>query len=112
MLGNQGPGSVTEAAVLDLLKLQGPMLPAQIITLMEMGGPTYAMADHADHVHVGFYPNLGPGENSSQRFSNLLDPNQWDKLLDRIGKLDQPEVPTDPSRFALPSKAGRANVGE
>ncbi len=108
ILGNQGPGSVTEAVITDLLKLQGSMLPAQIISLMEMGGPTFAMGDHADHIHVGFTPAFGPGE-ASQRYSNLLDPSQWDKLLDRIDELDQPEVPISPSKFSLPGKGKRAS---
>ncbi len=108
ILGNQGRGSITEAALTDLLKLQGAMAPAQIISLMEIGGPTFAMGDHADHIHLGFNPTLGPGERAGQS-SGLLDPNQWDKLLDRIGELDQPEVPIKPSEFSLPSGGGRAS---
>jgi hypothetical protein len=114
ILGNQGRGSVTEAAIQDMLKLQGAMQPAQIISLMEMGGPTFAMGDHADHIHVGFTPAFGPGEKGG-RYSSLLEPEQWDKLLDRLGELDQPEVPTEPSRFSLDSKrkrASNAHVGE
>ena len=59
ILGNQGRGSITEAVVRDLLKLQGTMRPAQIITLMEFGGPTFAMGDHDDHIHVGYTPAYG-----------------------------------------------------
>ncbi len=61
IIGNQGPGSVTEAVIRDLLKLQGTMRPAQIISLMEMGAPTFAMGDHADHIHVGFTPLVRSG---------------------------------------------------
>ncbi len=118
ILGNQGRGSVTEAAIADLLKLQGTLQPAQIISLMEMGGPTFAMGDHADHIHIGFTPAFGPGERSS-RASSLLSASQWEKLLNRIEGLNQPEVPTEPSRFALPGhkhgkgkRASRAHIGE
>jgi hypothetical protein len=118
ILGHQGRGSVTEAAIIELLKLQGTLEPAQIISLMEMGGPTFAMGDHADHIHVGFTPAFGPGERKSRPLS-LLDAHQWDKLLDRIGQLDQPDVPIQPSRFSLPTKrsakgkrGSRAHVGE
>ncbi|MGI8728028.1 MAG: lytic murein transglycosylase, partial [Solirubrobacterales bacterium] len=112
VLGNQGKGSITEAAVRELMKLQGSMEPAQIITLMEMGGPTFAMADHADHIHLGFQPEArGEGKNFS-----LLKPDQWDRLVDRIGKLDQPKVPTKQSKFTIPAKSGKrasdAHVGE
>jgi hypothetical protein len=117
VLGNQGKGSITEAAVRELLKLQGTMEPAQIITLMEMGGPTFAMADHHDHIHLGFNPAFGPGEGGKlqRRFIDSLNPKQWDKLLNRIGELDQPKVPTKPSKHSLPSKkkrASHAHVGE
>jgi hypothetical protein len=39
----------------------------------------------------------------------MLKPDQWDKLLDRIGELDQPTVPTSPSEFALPDKSGKSD---
>ncbi len=119
ILGNQGKGSITEAVINDLLKLQGTMTPSQIISLMEMGGPTFAMGDHDDHIHVGYTPD-GSGSDG-QPLSGLLKPKQWDRLLDRIGELDQPTVPTKPSDAALPSKknkngnrgrASKAHVGE
>ena len=59
ILGNQGRGSITEAVVRDLLLLQGTMRPSQIITLMDFGGPTFAMGDHDDHIHVGYTPLYG-----------------------------------------------------
>ena len=63
MLGHQGPGSVSEALVRDLLQLQGTMAPSQIISLMDYFGAdnAFAMSDHADHVHVGYTPVAGPG---------------------------------------------------
>ena len=60
VLGNQGSGSITEALVSQVLELQGAMVPDQVISLMEMGGPTFAMSDHADHVHVGYAPAPAP----------------------------------------------------
>ena len=41
------------------------MVPDQVISLMEMGGPTFVMGDHADHVHVGYAP--GPGTTAAVR---------------------------------------------
>jgi hypothetical protein len=58
VLGHQGPGSITDDVVRRLLRLQGLMSPHQIITLMTYAGQdnTFAMPDHANHVHVGFKP--------------------------------------------------------
>ncbi|GIK77588.1 MAG: hypothetical protein BroJett022_12780 [Actinomycetes bacterium] len=111
--GNQGQGSITEAVINDLLKLQGSMEPAQIISLMEMGGPTFAMGDHDDHIHVGYTPD---GSDNGEPISGLLKPDQWDKLLDRIAELDQPTVPIKPSDASLPvrkgDRASNAHIGE
>jgi hypothetical protein len=61
ILGHQGPGSITDDVVRRLLQLQGVMDPHQIITLMTYSGHenTLALADHANHVHVGFKPMVG-----------------------------------------------------
>ena len=52
--GHQEVGSVTERAVRDLLLLPAELQPRQVISLIGMGGPSFPMADHDDHVHVGF----------------------------------------------------------
>ena len=61
IVGHQGEGSITDIAVRKLLTLQGTMKPHQIITLMQYAGTdnTFAMADHDDHIHVGFRPQFG-----------------------------------------------------
>jgi hypothetical protein len=52
--GHQQPGGVTEQAVRSLLMLPGGMLPKQVISLLGLGGPSFPLANHYDHVHVGF----------------------------------------------------------
>ncbi|HEY3188488.1 MAG TPA: hypothetical protein VGJ70_13500, partial [Solirubrobacteraceae bacterium] len=52
--GNQEPGSVTEQAVRDLLLLPAEVLPRQVISLLGLGGPSFPLADHDDHIHIGF----------------------------------------------------------
>jgi hypothetical protein len=54
IFGHQQPGRITEQAVRSILMLPGGMLPAQVISLLGMGGPSFALANHADHIHVGF----------------------------------------------------------
>ena len=103
ILGNQGPGSVTEMAVQRLLKLQGTMKPHQIITLMQFDGAdnTFAMADHDDHIHIGWRPLYGQSAKASQRIDAFLRPRQWIKLIDRLDEIDNPEVREQPSRYSL-----------
>ena len=86
-----------------LLQLQGTMEPHQIISLMNMGGPTFVMADHSDHIHVGYYPKGSAPEKGGKRFESLLKPDQWKKLIGRIAEIQNPKVPTKPSKYSLPA---------
>ena len=52
--GHQQPGSVTEKAVRSILLLPVELQPRQVISLIGMGGPSFPLADHDDHIHVGF----------------------------------------------------------
>jgi hypothetical protein len=113
IIGNQGPGSVTEAVIRDLLKLQGSMRPAQIISLMELGPPTFAMGDHDDHIHVGYTPLYGAGQPFDQ-LARVLKPEQWERLIARLGEIDNPEVRAKPSEASLPAddRASGAHQGD
>jgi murein DD-endopeptidase MepM/ murein hydrolase activator NlpD len=101
VLGHQGPGSITEDLLRSVLRLQGTMVPDELISLQELGGPSFAMGDHDDHVHIGYSPVGGPGQ---ARFVQLLKPKQWLRLTDRLERIDNPDVPTEPSKFSLPAK--------
>ena len=92
LVGNQGPGSIADITVRRLLTLQGTMAPAQIISLMSYpGAPTaFGMSDHADHIHVGFRP-LGSATGAGIHALGL-QPKQWLKLVDRLGKIANPVV--------------------
>jgi murein DD-endopeptidase MepM/ murein hydrolase activator NlpD len=102
VLGNQGPGSATEDLLRAVLRLQGTMVPDELISLQELGGPSFAMGDHADHVHLGYSP-VGGGA-AEARFVQLLKPDQWTRLTDRLERIDNPDVPTKPSKYSLPAK--------
>jgi hypothetical protein len=54
IFGHQQPGGITEQGVRALLMLPGGMLPAQIISLLGLGGPSFPLANHYNHIHVGF----------------------------------------------------------
>ncbi len=52
--GNQEPGGITEKAVRRILLLPAEVLPEQVISLIGLGGPSFPLADHADHIHIGY----------------------------------------------------------
>jgi hypothetical protein len=52
--GHQQPGGMTERAVRALLFLPTEVMPRQIISLLGLGGPSFPLADHYNHIHIGF----------------------------------------------------------
>lgn len=52
--GHQEPGGITERAVESILLLPAELQPQQVISLLGLGGPSFPLSDHADHIHVGF----------------------------------------------------------
>jgi hypothetical protein len=52
--GHQQPGGLTEAAVRSVLLLPSELQPQQVISLLGLGGPSFPMRDHGDHIHIGF----------------------------------------------------------
>ena len=102
--GHQGPGSITEAVIKDLLLLQGTMRPAQIISLMDLGPPTFTLPDHYNHIHVGY--TFTTSGNSVKQLGEILKPEQWQRLIQRLGEIQNPKVPAKPSAAALPAKGG------
>ena len=107
--GHQGPGDVTEQAVKRLMMLQGTIEPHQIISLLDFGRNTMALPDHADHIHVGFHPLFGSNAKLGRETQSVLKPGQWDTLVQRLGQIQNPIVPTTPSRYAIPDprKSGK-----
>jgi hypothetical protein len=95
----------------DLIALQGTMRPAQLISLMELGPPTFALSDHADHIHVGYNSTATGG---LEQLSQIMEPAQWERLIDRLGEIKNPRVRPEPSKAALPAKnrASEAHAGE
>jgi hypothetical protein len=93
VLGHQEPGGVADQAVRRLMLLQGTMVPHQVISLLEIGGPTLAMADHGDHIHVGFRPS---GEAWRRAGYSVLRRSQWPALMSRLSVLPNPVVGAAP----------------
>ena len=94
IVGHQGKGSITDLTIQRLLTLQGTMKPDQIISLMTFEGAdnTLAMADHYDHIHIGWKPLYGTNSKAAKQVNAVLKPKQWIKLIDRLKEIDNPTV--------------------
>jgi murein DD-endopeptidase MepM/ murein hydrolase activator NlpD len=106
ILGHQGAGSITDLTIRRLLTLQGSMKPHQIISLMTYPGTdnTLALPDHYNHIHVGFHPYDNVLGNT--KLQSILKPDQWTKLVQRLGQIPNPTVPTQPSKYAIKDGSG------
>jgi hypothetical protein len=54
IVGHQQRGGKTYHALQQILLLPKAMQPAELISLWDMGGASFALPDHDDHIHVGF----------------------------------------------------------
>ena len=54
IVSDQRAGGATEAAVRSILLLPAELQPQQVISLLGLGGPSFPLANHADHIHVGY----------------------------------------------------------
>jgi hypothetical protein len=107
--GHQGPGTLTDQLIRDVLQLQGTMHPHQVISLEDLPGETsFALPDHYDHVHIGYHPLTGPFD---QQFNALLKPDQWQRLTNRLDEIKNPRVSPKPSPYALPDSQGKDKNG-
>ncbi len=109
ILGNQGRGTITETTLRKILTLQGVMQPTELISLMDLGGPSFALGDHADHIHVGWRPLLGSNAKLGRAARRILSANQWDRFVDRIGNIRNPVVRTKPSKYSIKVKHRRSS---
>ncbi len=104
--GHQGPGTLADELIKTVLQLQGTMHPHQVISLEDLPGETsFALPDHYDHVHVGYHPLSGPFD---QQFNAMLKPAQWARLTHQLDQIENPEVSTKASGFAVPDKVAPA----
>ena len=52
--GNQEPGGLTQRAVENILRLPSELQAKQVISLLGLGGPSFPLSNHDDHIHVGY----------------------------------------------------------
>ncbi len=101
MTAENEPGKLMEKTVRKIMTLQGVLEPHQIISLFDIGGATMAMADHADHIHVGFRADGRVNRNGKLSGGQRLSKKTWHRLFDHIGTIKNPNVPTRPSAYAI-----------
>ena len=79
------------------------MKPDQIISTMSYKGQgnTLALPDHADRISVAFTPLFGANSKLSNQIKSILQPGQWDELINRISQIPEPIVPIAPSKYAI-----------
>ena len=119
IIGHQGPGSITDITIRRLLTLQGTMKPHQIISLMTFAGHRqHAVDGRPQRPHPRRLPPAVRGEHRRLAASSArcCSPGQWSKLIDRLGKIENPTVPTSPSKYSLdvpsPGRASTAHAGD
>ncbi|MBJ7347579.1 MAG: lytic murein transglycosylase [Thermoleophilaceae bacterium] len=108
MVTNNEPGGLMEQTVRKIMQLQGILEPHQIISLFDLGGASFSMSNHNDHVHVGF-SSLGQinphgklsGKASRLAKRSILKRDDWYKVFDHLGEIDNPSVAVKPSPYAL-----------
>ena len=89
-----------ERAIRDMLLLPEEVRPRQIISSLDLGGPTLALANHDRFVHVGFDPTVGSGLELLWRTAGAAYNVPW-SLLGAIN-----EIETNNGTFLKVSPAG------
>jgi murein DD-endopeptidase MepM/ murein hydrolase activator NlpD len=106
--GHQGPGSIADVTVRKLLELQGASRPQRIVSLMSYPGSAGALAKPSarNDIHIAFSPLNGGLAHAAGAFSSTLAPNEWIKLIARLGEIPDPTVAGAPSAAAVPDQPG------
>ena len=111
---------ISEATVVTLyllpslnLKLM-PKLNKELKPGTRIVSQTFSMGDHDDHIHVGFAPLFGNNSKLGKQALAVLKPGQWSDLLSQLKKIENPVVPTKPSKYAIPApkRSSDAHTGE
>jgi hypothetical protein len=101
--GHQGPGSITDITIRRLLTLQGAFKPTEIVSLMSFKGQssTISLPDHKNRIQVSYAPMFGSNKALSAQVTQILKPQQWIQLIQRLGQIPEPTVPINPSKYAI-----------
>jgi hypothetical protein len=102
--GHQSPGSAADSAVRKLLMLQGLARPGKIVSLMSYPGAAGALtsARASDAIRIAYAePRTGLARIAGL-YASALAPDQWTRLIARLGEIPDPSVSRKPSAAAIP----------
>ncbi len=102
--GHQAQGSIADTTVRKLLTLQGINKPRKIVSLLSYPSAASAVAEPSasDYIKVVFGPLGSGGAHAASAFDSVLTPNEWIKLIARLGEIPDPTVASGPSAAAIP----------
>jgi murein DD-endopeptidase MepM/ murein hydrolase activator NlpD len=108
--GHEGPGSIADITVRKLLALQGASRPQRIVSSMSYPGAAEAIDKPSvdTDIRVAFSPAGGGLAHTADAFDSGLTPNEWIKLISRLGEIPDPTVAGKPSAAAIPDTPGPA----
>ncbi|MCW3028464.1 MAG: peptidoglycan DD-metalloendopeptidase family protein [Solirubrobacterales bacterium] len=111
--GHQGTGSIADATVRKLLMLEGAARPREIVSLMSYPGAAGALTrpNARSAIHVAFTPLNDGAAHGARVYGSALTPDQWLRLIARLGEIPDPTVASGPSPASIPAKPGAEGNG-
>jgi hypothetical protein len=111
--GHQGPGSIADTTVRKLLMLQGASRPRRIVSSMSYPGAVGALAEPSarDDVRISFSSlSTRSSAHTAGTLGQTLSPDEWIKLIARLGEIPDPTVAGKPSTAAIPDAASSSSA--
>ena len=111
--GHSGPGSLTARAIARLLDLQGTVRPLQLSTPTRhpQASNTLTARGPYTHIHLSFASLYARDARLAKAVDSELSPDQWIKLIARLGQIPNPTVANGPSQAAIPDPGTQAPSG-
>jgi Transglycosylase SLT domain len=112
--GHQGPGSIADTTVRKLLTLQGASRPQRIVSLMSYPGAAGALVEPSarDDIRISFSSLSARGSaHTAGALGQTLSPDEWIKLIARLGEIPDPTVAGKPSAAAIPDTSSASSTG-
>jgi hypothetical protein len=111
--GHQQPGGRVDTMVRRLLMLQGLARPRRIVSQLSYPGAagTVTSARAANAIRVVFAAPRSTFARVAGLYASALAPEQWTRLIARLGQIPDPSVARKPSPAAIPVAPTSASEG-